>query len=298
MIIDIVQEVFARYPGCGFFLDELPDLPRFASAAESRGGRAFVAEIDGAVVGCVAIEPCANGWELHRLYVRPAHWGSQIGYALLIAAEDEARRRGATAIELWSDVKFERAHGFYERRGYVRGSHTRKLHDQSDTVEYFFRRGTCSRAAHNDRVAIEEIADATRLYALFSRCVFRRTCRTHRARAGALHDARPPAFEQALASAKQDGKPLLLEFSTTWCGPCKLLARELRKPRARPLLEQVHLVVYNGEEEPGMTLMQKFGIGLSQPGRRRQQRRRGRRKSGYGRWNDFEEWVKSCPNRR
>ena len=147
VLIDIVREVFARYPGCEFHLDELPDLPRFASASAERGGRAFVAEIDGQVIGCVAIEPCQNGWELHRLYVRPAHWGSRVGLALLIAAEEEAARRGATSIELWSDVKFERAHRFYERRGYVRGDPTRELHDRSNTVEYFFRRGLSSQGA-------------------------------------------------------------------------------------------------------------------------------------------------------
>lgn len=139
-IIDIVQQVFARYENCIFDLTEMPDLERFASAAQARNGRAFVAEIDDQVVGCVAIEPSENGFELHRLYVSPAHWGAAIGHLLMNAAEAEAIARNANAIELWSDTKFDRAHRFYERRGYLRHATTRELHDRSQTVEFYFRR--------------------------------------------------------------------------------------------------------------------------------------------------------------
>lgn len=118
-----------------------------------------------------------------------------------------------------------------------------------------------------------------------------------RAAQAQVHFTTPvPTFEQALASAKQQGKPLLLEFSTTWCGPCKQLARDLRKPRARPTLEQVHMIVYNGEEEPGVTLMQKFGVSgypslVAVDSSGEEASRRG----GYGRFVDFEEWVKNLP---
>lgn len=139
-IIDIVQQVFARYENCIFDLTEMPDLERFASATQARGGRAFVAEVDAQVVGCVAIEPSENGCELHRLYVSPSHWGTSIGHLLMNAAEAEATARGASAIELWSDTKFDRAHRFYECRGYVRHATTRELHDRSQTVEFYFRR--------------------------------------------------------------------------------------------------------------------------------------------------------------
>jgi putative acetyltransferase len=54
--------------------------------------------------------------------------------------ERAAREQGAGYVDLWSDVKFETAHRFYERRGYSRDGRTRELDDESDTVEYHFRR--------------------------------------------------------------------------------------------------------------------------------------------------------------
>lgn len=139
-LIAIIQQAFAQYEGCIFAIEEMPDLNSFATSTASRGGSAWVAELDAQVVGCVAVEPSANGFELHRLYVQPGHWGSPIGHALMATVEAAVQARGGTTIELWSDVKFERAHRFYERRGYVRNGETRELHDLSNTVEYYFQR--------------------------------------------------------------------------------------------------------------------------------------------------------------
>jgi putative acetyltransferase len=147
-IIELVREVFAKYPGCVFDLDEMPDLRAFHSATRARGGRSWVAEVDLRVVGCIAIEPSTGpakaqgGWEIHRLYVAPSEWGSALGHELMAHAEEAARLQGASFLELWSDTRFDRAHRFYERRGFVRGKETRELHDKSQSVELYFRRAS------------------------------------------------------------------------------------------------------------------------------------------------------------
>ena len=61
-----------------------------------------------------------------------------MGLALLKHVEERAKARGARTIELWSDTRFERAHRFYEREGYVKQAATRFLHDVSNTEEYQF----------------------------------------------------------------------------------------------------------------------------------------------------------------
>ena len=84
----------------------------------------WVAEEDGArgVVGCAGLrlgEVVLPGSDcsLERLYVTPAARGGGVGTALVAAVVDEARRRGCTQLEIWSDRRFEDAHRLYHRLG-------------------------------------------------------------------------------------------------------------------------------------------------------------------------------------
>ena len=35
------------------------------------------------------------------------------------------------------------------------------------------------------------------------------------------------SFDQAVAAAKSEGKQVFVDVMTSWCGPCKLMAREV-----------------------------------------------------------------------
>ncbi len=52
------------------------------------------------------------------------------------AGATSPRAAGATRLVLWSDTRFERAHRFYERRGYVRAGPIRVLNDLSNSLEF------------------------------------------------------------------------------------------------------------------------------------------------------------------
>lgn len=61
--------------------------------------------------------------------------------------------------------------------------------------------------------------------------------------------------------ARQNGKPVVLEFYTTWCGPCKRFAREtLPSPEVRKALTGVNFVRYDAERPPGEAAATRYGV--------------------------------------
>lgn len=142
-LIDLIGGVFAEYPGCVLDVDgELPELRRIASYFAEQAGRFWVAEYHGRIAGCIGLTPSAEAGavELKKLYVAEPARCRGLGARLCELVEAEAVRRRARFIDLWSDTRFETAHHFYLKRGYVRGEQIRELYDQSKSVEYYFRK--------------------------------------------------------------------------------------------------------------------------------------------------------------
>ncbi len=140
-LIALIGGVFAEYPGCVLDVDgEIPELRAIATAFRGWGGRFWVAEEGGRVVGCAGYKARGGaGIELSKLYVALDARRRGLGGALCGLVEGEARARGAAFVELWSDTRFLDAHRLYEGRGYVRGPETRPLHDRSNSIEFYFR---------------------------------------------------------------------------------------------------------------------------------------------------------------
>jgi putative acetyltransferase len=142
-LIALIGACFAEYPGCVLDVDgEMQELLAIAAHYARRGGRVWVAEDAGAVVGSVGVVPARGpgGVELQKLYVARESRKRGLGSALCALVEVEGRARGAGYVELWSDTRFTDAHRLYEGRGYRRSGATRELHDKSATVEFHFRR--------------------------------------------------------------------------------------------------------------------------------------------------------------
>ena len=141
-LVRLIDEIYAEYEGCVLDVEnEVPELKTPATSHAEAGGRLWVAESSGQVVGCVALLPAGNGtMELKKLYVSREARRMGLGARLCSLVEVEARSRGAQSIELWSDTRFEDSHRLYEGRGYIRGPQTRELHDRSKSVEYHYKR--------------------------------------------------------------------------------------------------------------------------------------------------------------
>ncbi len=139
-IISLIGACWAEYPGCVMDLDgEAPELRALASYYRGQGGALWIAEAEAAVVGMVGTRPLDDGaWEICKMYAAASHRGGGLAQALIDAAEAFARAGGAARMKLWTDTRFERAHRFYEKRGYVRHGGLRELHDLSNSVEYHY----------------------------------------------------------------------------------------------------------------------------------------------------------------
>lgn len=153
-VIALIAAVFAEYPGCILDVDaEEPELRAPASSfagfwvleveAEPLGAAPGAGPSAATIVGCAGLglrDAADDGLvaELKKVYLDRRLRGRGLGARLIAHVEDEARRRGARAIELWSDTRFVTAHAVYRRLGYTCTGAQRELHDLSATTEVFY----------------------------------------------------------------------------------------------------------------------------------------------------------------
>ncbi len=107
----------------GYAPDEAEFRRRFDSVRAAAGHRIIVAEEAGAVVGVLHVfeRPALDkGCEavVQALVVDEEGRSRGVGEALMREAEAWAARRGLPATSLYTSIKRDRAHAFYERLGY------------------------------------------------------------------------------------------------------------------------------------------------------------------------------------
>ncbi len=84
------------------------------------GGRLLLAELDGALVGCIAMRKVSAGiCEMKRLYVRPAGRGLGLGRKLAETLIAEARLAGYAEMRLDVLAEFAAAQALYGQLGFV-----------------------------------------------------------------------------------------------------------------------------------------------------------------------------------
>ncbi len=85
----------------------------------SRGGKVLLAELEGVVVGCVALVPMGGSiYELSKMAVAPAMRGRGVGRRVLERAIAEARLLGAAGLFLGSNSILANAVHLYESVGF------------------------------------------------------------------------------------------------------------------------------------------------------------------------------------
>lgn len=139
-LIALIGGCWSAYPGVELHVDaEEPWLHAPASTYRRWDGRMWVVSQREELVACCGVKPVRDGVvELKSMYVAASARRRGLARRLEALVREEAGRRGATRIELWSDTRFTEAHATYASLGYERLSGERDLHDLSYSREYPF----------------------------------------------------------------------------------------------------------------------------------------------------------------
>ncbi len=111
-------------------------------------GYFMVLEDAGEIRATIAISPDPERPEvcfLKRLYLDARLRGTGAGARLMEWFLETARGLGMTRAELWSDVRFERAHAFYRKHGFQNDGEIRDMDDSWQPYKDFFSGRTCNR---------------------------------------------------------------------------------------------------------------------------------------------------------
>ena len=113
----VAEEAYSPYVARMGGLRPGPMETDYAGAVEDF--EAWVAEVDGEVVGFLLLVPEANGMLLENVAVPPAHHGRGLGRSLLELAEERTLAHDLHRIRLYTHETMVENQALYERIGYV-----------------------------------------------------------------------------------------------------------------------------------------------------------------------------------
>ncbi|MBY0229268.1 MAG: GNAT family N-acetyltransferase [Gemmataceae bacterium] len=111
---------YAREHGFDHSFEQYVREPLARFAENPVGGRVWLAEEGGRLVGCIAIVPGEEGWaQLRWFLVSPETRGQGLGRRLMGEALAFARERGYPGVYLWTVSALERAASLYRAAGFA-----------------------------------------------------------------------------------------------------------------------------------------------------------------------------------
>jgi GNAT superfamily N-acetyltransferase len=112
----LVLDAYGHYPA-RLGVTPAPMTADYAALVAARA--VHVAELDGAVVGVLVLEPHPDHLLIENVAVAPSAQGHGVGSVLLALAEHEAAAAGLTELRLYTHERMTENLAYYPRRGYV-----------------------------------------------------------------------------------------------------------------------------------------------------------------------------------
>ena len=139
-IIKLIRKCFKDYQNCFLDVDnDSPELKYVYSHFHGLKGKFWVLEDKKKIIGCMGYLPSKkNEIEIHKLYIDQKFRKKGLAKLLVKKVENIALRENKSKVFLWTDTRFKEAHKMYSKMNYERSKKIRRLHDISDTVEYYF----------------------------------------------------------------------------------------------------------------------------------------------------------------
>ena len=121
-VIDLILLIQREEFGFAITAEDQPDLSAIPTFYQSGKGDFWVARCEGEVVGSIGLKDIGQDQAaLRKMFVATPFRGREQGVAakLLQRLLDEARRRGIREVFLGTTDRFQAAHRFYEKHGFV-----------------------------------------------------------------------------------------------------------------------------------------------------------------------------------
>ena len=137
-VIALIDTIFREYGDVIFLEGADADLLNIAAYYEP--GMFMVFADDSTVFGTVALQYRKDDPSvvmLRRMYLDASLRGTGAGEKLIQWAIGKAKELKARRMELWTDARFERAHGFYKKMGFVDSGEVRSMDDGAMPYDEF-----------------------------------------------------------------------------------------------------------------------------------------------------------------
>lgn len=120
LVVGVILPIQREEFGFSITAADQPDLADIPAWYQTGAGQFWLAELDGEVVGTIALKDIGGGAvALRKMFVKPAARGAVgAAQALLDNALAYVREQGVQAVWLGTTDKFKAAHRFYERNGF------------------------------------------------------------------------------------------------------------------------------------------------------------------------------------